>query len=212
MIYIGPSSIININGPTAIASIVTDASCGTANGSITLGVVTGGASPYTYSVDGSAFTATATYSGLTADLHSVTVKDINGCTFSASLTINNIGGPTAIASTVTDASCGTANGSITLGAISGGTSPYTYSIDGSTYSSVIIYTNLSASVHTIDVKDANGCIYSTSVSIINNNGPTAIASNVTDASCGTSNGSITLGSVPVASHHIPIRLMVQHLV
>ena len=48
----------NTSGPTAIATTVVNAACGASNGSITLGAVTGGLAPYTYSVDGSAFTAT----------------------------------------------------------------------------------------------------------------------------------------------------------
>ena len=188
-------TINNTGGPTAIASTVTDASCGNANGSLTLGTVTGGIAPYTYSVDGSAFTATTTYPNLSAAIHTVAVKDANGCTYSTSVTINNTGGPTAIASTVTDASCGNANGSLTLGTVTGGTAPYTYSVDGSAFSSTTSYTNLSATIHTVAVKDANGCTYSTSVTINNTGGPTAIASTVTDASCGNANGSLTLGTV-----------------
>ncbi len=48
--------VSNTSGPTAIATTVVNAACGASNGSITLGAVTGGVAPYTYSVDGSAFT------------------------------------------------------------------------------------------------------------------------------------------------------------
>ena len=108
----------------------------------------------------------------------VAVKDANGCTYSTSVTINNTGGPTAIASTVSDASCGNANGSLTLGTVTGGIAPYTYSVDGSAFTATTTYPNLSATIHTVAVKDANGCTYSTSVTINNTGGPTAIASTV----------------------------------
>ncbi len=57
------------------------------------------------------------------------------------------------------------------------TSPYTYSVDASLYSTTTVYNNLAASSHTIDVKDANGCIFSTSRATRANTsgGPTAIA-------------------------------------
>src|SRR6185295_8922880 len=189
------ATINNTNGPTAIASTPTDASCGTSNGTITLGVVTGGVAPYTYSIDGSGFTGTTNYTNLAAGAHPIIVKDANGCTFSTNATINNTNGPTAIASTPTDASCGTSNGTITLGVVTGGVAPYTYSIDGSGFTGTTNYTNLAAGAHPIIVKDANGCTFSTNATINNTNGPTAIASTPTDASCGTSNGTITLGVV-----------------
>ena len=56
-----PLSVTNSGGPTAIATTVVNATCGVSNGSITLGAVTGGVAPYVYSVDGSAFTGTTSY-------------------------------------------------------------------------------------------------------------------------------------------------------
>ena len=49
-----------------MATTIVNASCGASNGSITLGAVTGGLAPYAYSVDGSAFSATTSYTGLAA--------------------------------------------------------------------------------------------------------------------------------------------------
>ena len=37
---------VTINGPTEIVVTPTNAACGTSNGSITLGAVTGGVAPY----------------------------------------------------------------------------------------------------------------------------------------------------------------------
>ncbi len=57
--------------------------------------------------------------------------DANGCTFSTTAIVGNTGGPTAIvATTVVNAACGASNGSVTLGAVTGGVAPYTYSFDG----------------------------------------------------------------------------------
>src|SRR5665811_542969 len=187
--------INNTGGPTAIATTVVDASCGLSNGTLALGSVTGGTSPYTYSVGGSAFTATTNYINLSANTYTIDVKDANGCTFSTSAVINNTGGPTAIATTVVDASCGLSNGTLTLGTVTGGVAPYTYSVNGSAFTATTNYINLSANTYTIDVKDANGCTFSTSAVINNTGGPTAIATTVVDASCGLSNGTLTLGTV-----------------
>ena len=132
MYILNNSSIKNTGGPTAIATTIVNATCGASNGSITLGAVTGGVAPYTYSVDGSAFTATLVYPNLAAGIY-VEVRDANGCIFSTSATITNTSGPTAIATTIVNATCGASNGSITLGAVTGGVAPYTYSVDGSAF-------------------------------------------------------------------------------
>ena len=194
-IFTTSAIITNTSGPTAIATTLTGATCGASNGSITLGAVTGGVAPFTYSVDGGAFTATLVYNNLAAASHSIDVRDANGCVFSTSITISNTAGPTAIVSTVVNTACGVSNGSLTLGAVTGGVAPYTYSIDGGAFTATTSYTNLAAGTYTIDVRDANGCVYSTTASISNTTGPTAIATTVTGATCDASNGSITLGAV-----------------
>ena len=90
VVYFSTSaSVTNTSGPTAIATTVVNAACGASNGSITLGAVTGGVAPYTYSVDGSAFTATTSYTSLAAGTYPVEVRDANGCLFSTSATITN---------------------------------------------------------------------------------------------------------------------------
>ena len=96
-------TVTNTAGPTAIATTVVNAACGASNGSITLGAVTGGLAPYTYSVDGSAFTATTSYPGFAAGTYAVEVRDANGCVFSTTASVSNTAGPTAIATTVVNA-------------------------------------------------------------------------------------------------------------
>ncbi len=194
-IFSTTAGINNSNGPTAIATTTTDATCGSSNGTLTLGAVTGGVAPYTYSIDGGAFTGTTNYTNLAAGSRTIDVKDANGCIFSTTATVNGSNGPTAIATTTTDAACGSSNGTLTLGAVTGGVAPYEYSVDGSAFTTTTNYTNLAAGSHTIDVRDANGCIFSTTAGINNSNGPTAIATTTTDATCGSSNGTLTLGAV-----------------
>src|SRR5205085_2750244 len=189
------SNIANTNGPSAIAVTPTDVACGASNGTITIGAVTGGASPYTYSFDGSGYTSTLVYNNLGAGSHSISVKDATGCTFSTTSNIGNTNGPSAVVVTPGNASCGASNGTITIGSVTGGTSPYTYSFDGSGYTSTLVYNNLGAGSHTISVKDANGCTFSTTANIGNANGPSAVAVTPTNVACGASNGTITIGSV-----------------
>ena len=56
---------------------------------------------------------------------------------------------------------GASNGSITLGAVTGGVAPFTYSVDASPFTATTSYTNLAAGAHSIDVMDVNSCIFST---------------------------------------------------
>ena len=87
----------------------------------------------------------------------LSVRDANGCVFSTSATITNTGGPTAIAATIVNAACGASNGSITLGAVTGGVAPYTYSVNGSAFTATTSYTSLAAGTYPYKVRDANSC-------------------------------------------------------
>ena len=181
--------------PTGVDLTPTDAACGQNNGSITIGAVTGGVGPFTYSIDGGLYTSTTVYPNLSAGTHTIDVKDANDCVFNASVTINTGTGPTAADITPTDAACNQNNGSITINGVTGGSAPYEYSVDGGGYSGTTNYPNLSAGNHTVDVRDANGCVFSTTVTITSGTGPTAADITPTDAACNQNNGSITINGV-----------------
>ena len=189
-ISVTTSATINAapNPPASINTTTTDATCGNANGSLTLGSVTGGTGPYTYSVDGSAFTTTLIYLNLVAESHPVIVKDANGCILTISVTINNSNGAN-ISAVSTPSSCGSSNGSITATG-TGGTAPYQFSIDGTTFQISNIFNGLAAGAYTVTIKDANNCTNTTTVTISSSNGATVTAV-ATPASCAASNGSIT---------------------
>ena len=59
-----------------------------------------------------------------------------------------------------------ANGTLTIGAVTGGVAPYTYSVDGSAFTATLVYNILAAGTHTVDVTDANGCVFATTLLII----------------------------------------------
>ncbi len=156
-------------GATAIAVTPTNAGCGASNGSVILGAVTGGAGPYLYNFNGGGFTGTTTYNNLAAGSYTLVVQDVNGCTFTApSVSISNTGAATAVAIAPTDATCGQNNGSITIGAVTGGVAPYTYQLNTGGYSNTTVYNNLIAGAYTVSVKDVNGCIFTSPVTTINN--------------------------------------------
>ncbi|MCW3103057.1 MAG: hypothetical protein JWO09_1497 [Bacteroidetes bacterium] len=187
--------VVNSPGPTAIVVNTGNSSCGASNGTITLGGVTGGVPPYTYSVNASTFTGTTAYSGFAAGSYTVIVKDANGCTFTTTANVNNATGPTALAVSSTAANCGASNGTVTIGAVTGGTGPYTYSYNGGTFSGTTSYTSQPAGTYNVAVKDANGCTFTTTITIANTPGPTALATTPVNSTCGAANGTLTIGTV-----------------
>jgi hypothetical protein len=152
----------------------TPAACGASNGSLTIGTVSGGSAPYEYSVDGDPYSTNKNYTNLGQGTHTVAVRDDNGCIFSTTVTITSSGGPTDVNVNTTPAACGADNGSITIGTVSGGSAPYEYSVDGDPYSTNKNYTNLGQGAHTVAVRDDNGCIFSTTVTITSSGGPTDV--------------------------------------
>ena len=170
---------IVIGGPSSIAVTPTNSHCINADGTVTLGAVTGGVGPYMYSFDGSGFTNNTFYPNLTAGTHTIIVQDANGCTFNSSTIVGNSDGPSAAAVTSTDADCGQNDGSITIGTVTGGVAPYTYRLNGTGgFTTIPTFNNLAAGTYTIDVKDANGCIYNPNPVRINTiGGPTVTITN-----------------------------------
>ncbi|MBK9320610.1 MAG: hypothetical protein IPM91_18665 [Bacteroidetes bacterium] len=86
----------------------------------------------------------------------------------------------------------------------GGAAPLEYSLNASTYQPGNIFTGLPAASYTVTIRDANGCLSTTSAIIANSAGPTLTATAVT-ASCNNSNGSITAnstGGVPPLQYSI----------
>ncbi|WP_187262963.1 T9SS type B sorting domain-containing protein [Pontibacter beigongshangensis] len=189
------SVTVAANVPTAFASSTISSTCGDSNGSITVGKITGGTAPYTYSVDGTTFRVSSTIAGLAAGTHTITVKDARGCIFARQVILNNINGPTELAATVKATTCGSSNGSLTISGITGGTAPYTYSLDGTTFLSSATFAALSAGTYSITVKDANGCVYTQAVAVGDIAGPAAVALLPQSATCGGRNGALTVSGV-----------------
>ena len=88
--------------------------------------MTGGTAPYQYDFNSLGLSSNTNYTGLTAGSYTLVVQDANGCSFNTVISVSNAGGPTALATTTTNAACGNPTGSISIGAVTGGTGPYEY--------------------------------------------------------------------------------------
>jgi hypothetical protein len=144
---------------------VINAGCsGAATGQISL-AATGGKAPFQYNLNGGAYSASNTFTGLASTTYTVGVRDASGCTATRTVTVSQ---PPTLGLTVaskTDVSCsGNSDGAITLSP-SGGTGPFQYSRNGTTYGASASFTGLSAGVYTCTVKDVSGCTASVSTTI-----------------------------------------------
>lgn len=113
-----------------------------------------GIPPYTYSIDGGAGQASGSFA-TTPGPHTITVVDAIGCTTTIVVVVPNIP-PIGIQQTVFPPTCHDGpDGQISVTA-SGGTPPYTYSLDGGPAQGNGDFVT-TAGVHTVTVTDANGC-------------------------------------------------------
>ena len=78
-----------LNGPEISVDNVLVSVAGNSSGEITVSS-TGGNSPYMYSVDGTNFQSSGTFSNLAADDYTVVVKDANDCTDTEMATVDEV--------------------------------------------------------------------------------------------------------------------------
>lgn len=184
------------NGPVSSA-VAASVSCnGLANGSITV-TVASGAPPYLFSLDGGPPVSGAspyTFAGLSPGNHNIQVTDAAGCTGNRVDVI--ISEPALLAATTNNSAVkcnGESNGVITVN-ISGGTSPFQYSIDGGLNWQLSNTFIVPAGSYTISVQDANGC--TTTLGATVTEPPPLTASSVSaNASCdGGNDGQITVSA------------------
>ncbi|MDB0027505.1 SprB repeat-containing protein, partial [Flavobacteriales bacterium] len=177
-----------------------DPSCfGDSDGSIDL-LLNGGVSPYTYSWIGPNGFSSASEDlfGLVSGAYDVIVTDALACSSTYSVILQD---PTQLFTngSVTsnyngsEISCnGFSDGEITA-SVSGGTAPYTYSLDGVNFLIDSVFPSLSSSLHTIYYKDSNDCLINESISITSPPSLNVIVDNSDDISCyGAGDGAIAI--------------------
>ncbi len=133
--------------------------------------VTGGMEwnpPVEFSLDGINWQATGNFFNLVAGVYSVKIRDAS-CIDSITVTIAQAFPDLLINNAaVTPASCsGNPDGQINVTA-SGGSNPYTYSIDGVNFQPVNVF-NLVAGNYIITLKDINGCLATQPVTVLLDN-------------------------------------------
>ncbi len=127
-------------------------SCNGGSTNVTV-TATGGVAPYT---------GTGSFT-ITAGTYTYTVTDANGAKSSTTVTVAQ---PIALVETLSAGTISIAGGSTTITAnATGGTSPYTYSLNNGTFQTANTFTNTPAGTYTVTVKDSKACTTSQSITI-----------------------------------------------
>ena len=157
------------NGCLNISTAVQDATCGNTNGTLTVTVTSGGSGSYTYSIDGINYYTSNVFLNVGAGTYTVIVQDLGLSTIATALvSIDDLVGATITATPVVPASCLNDDGTVTVNT-SGGTPPLSYSINGGSYGSNAVFSDVASGNQTISVQDHNGCLTSAVVTVPMNN-------------------------------------------
>jgi len=171
---------------------VTDVSCnGGSDGIVEIIIDTNfGAAPYRVNFDGGGLSNNTTYSGLIAGTYFYTVQDAKECTVTNSVTVGEPAAITFDAAIIQEYTC-LQDASVEAQNVIGGTSPYTYSIDGINFGANN-FTGLKDGNYTLIVKDDNGCTATRAITIDPLTPPTDISFSATAANCPAETSDITL--------------------
>jgi gliding motility-associated-like protein len=179
-----------LNSPATVTNVLCN---GQSNGAVTLNG-SGGVSPYTYALGTGTYSSTNSFTGFAIGTYTFHVKDANGCIKDTTITITQPAVLTISNISITTPSCfGSTNGSFTI-TPAGGTTPYSYAANTGSYGSSSTLGGLGAGTHTLHVRDANGCMRD---SVMTMTQPTAIipAAQVKRPTCSPlNNGVVTLGA------------------
>lgn len=197
---------VEVNGPAVevnITATVTDQTCGNLDGQIDITAVSGATAPFQYSINNGAFQSSPTFSGLAAGTYVVEISDASSCVRIAdTVVVNLLNGPQDAVANSTDATCNGNDGSLDITGVTGGTAPYTYSLNGGAPQAGTSFTSLAAGNYTVVVSDQQGCTQTIGANVANATGVTDATAQVSNASCGNADGSISViangGTAPLS--------------
>ena len=205
-----PQSVTITSNPDIVgtATLTTPYTC-TTDGTITVSGVTGGAPPYSYSIDGVNFQTGTSFTDLTSGTYTVTVRDSSGCaTIAGVITIDPLNPPTDMTFSNSPVTCPSNTATITITGTTGGTGTLEYQIIApasatTPYQTSNVFSGLAPGTYTFQVRDANDCVYSETYTIAPLT-PLTVSTVITeDLDCTAApdaiiDGTITGGAAPFA--------------
>lgn len=152
------------NGPPlTFTDAITDATCGSANGSIAL-TTSGGNTPLTYSWNSTPVQTTPTASNLVAGTYTCVITDVNNCPTSYTGTVTEISTAKLTASANPTAICPGETTSLTATATGGTVSNYLWTPNQATQAATTDNPAVSTK-YIVSAKDALGCILKDSITV-----------------------------------------------
>ncbi len=194
------TTVLVISQPTAMnftTPILTTPQCNGGTGAATVSVTGGtGSKTYTISPLGPQSNTTGNFTGLTAQLYTVTATDASNCT---KTTVINITQPTLLNFTtpiITNPLCHGGTGSASVTATGGtGTKTYTITPLGPQSNTLGNFTGLTAQLYTMTVSDANNCTKTTVINITQPNVLSFTAPAISNPLCHGGSGIANLNAV-----------------
>ena len=179
-----------------ITAVVTDATCGQADGAIDVTVVGGSGFGLIswYLITGDGFEILPEFDesivNLTAGTYRFIIFEKDGCADSLDIVVGNVV-DFEVNATIENPGCGASNGSISL-TINGGTGPFTFLWNDANASTTQNLENVPAGIYTVIITDSNDCEDTQTFTIEEGPSDVVIAISGTDASCGQCNGTISI--------------------
>ncbi|RZM21979.1 MAG: hypothetical protein EOO88_30860, partial [Pedobacter sp.] len=187
------TTTINVNvpppAPLTPTGTTTPSGC-SASGTITITPGTGagaGVPPYTYQLGSGTAQASGTFTAVAAGNYVVTVTDATGCTGTVNVTVGNRAALSGTA-VATPSGC-QPSGTITL-TPTGGTAPFTYSLDGISFLPSNVFNPVGAGTYAITIKDSTGCTFNVTNIVVA--GTSVSASAVSTPSACNPSGTVTV--------------------
>jgi len=180
--------------------IVNDAGCAVNSGKMFISGLTGNP-PYTYLWSNGS--TDSSISNLSPGTYSVTVTDNTGCGISKSGVVGKIDSVGFGAAYLTQPTCFSGNGEVTL-TITGGTPPFYYlgsnGVTNITFDRTVVFSGLSSGGFSIQVTDAGLCTFTKTVTLQVPMGISTVSVDTRNSKCGDTTGAIgpihVFGGVP----------------